>query len=145
MVASVPFLAEATLDIAAPPAVVFDKLANHDAWAEWMPRSFTPSGRPLGLLKVGHRPRVRIAGAPVASPIEVSIVERPTQLAWRGALGKWLFAEHRFTFEAIRDGTRVRSIETWDGHLASFARPALRRVAESVARDLLEALSRAVR
>jgi hypothetical protein len=141
----VPFLAEATLDIAQPPEVVFDKLADHDGWPAWMPASFAPTGRSLGVLKVGHRPRVRIAGAPLASPIEISIVERPTQLAWKGAAGKWLFAEHRFTFEAIRSGTRVCSIETWDGHLAQLARPAIRRVAERVALEMLEALSRSLR
>ena len=141
-----PFVAEASLHISAPVATVFDTLADHDGWKAWMPRSFRPVGRPLGKLSAGARPRVRIAGARFASPIEVTVVDRPREIAWRGGIGKLLYAEHRFLFSDAKDGgTHVRSVETWDGLIAPLVRPVVKRVAEKVGREQLAALARGVR
>jgi hypothetical protein len=141
----VPFVAEASLHIAAPTTAVFDKLADHDGWRSWMPRSFRPVGRPLGKLSAGARPRVRIAGARIASPIDVTVVDRPREITWRGGIGRLLFAEHRFLFEEGKNGgTTVRSVETWDGLIAPFVRPVVKRLAEKVGREQLAALARAM-
>jgi hypothetical protein len=143
---AVPFVAEASIRVNAPSSAVFDTLADHDGWSAWMPRSFRPVGRPLGKLSAGARPRVRIAGARFASPIEVTVVDRPREITWRGGIGKLLFAEHRFLFADTTDGgTEVRSVETWDGLIAPFVRPIVKRVAEKVGREQLAALARAAR
>lgn len=137
-----PFLAEASIEIPVPPEVAFDKLIDFPSWESWMPRSFRPAERGAPL-RVGDRVRVRIQGLP--AKLTVSTVERPLTVAWRGGVGKLLFAEHVFRFEAKGSGTLVRSQEVWDGRLASAMRPIVKPGAERVGRQQLEALARALR
>ncbi|HVY45352.1 MAG TPA: SRPBCC family protein [Minicystis sp.] len=139
------FVAEARRSVAAPPEIAFDRLADHASWRAWMPRSFRPVGPPLGRLRVGDRPRVRIAGALVPTPIEVFVVERAREIGWRGGIRPLLYAEHRFLFDAADGGgTVVRSVETWSGALAPVARRLVQPVAERIGREQLDALARAV-
>lgn len=141
-----PFLAEASLEIAVAPDVAFDKLLDFSTWASWMPPSFRPvsAARQSGPLRVGERISVRIGRSPFPSPLTVSIVDRPRTIAWRGGVGKLLFAEHVFRFEAKGDATVVRSQELWDGRIAPALRPVVKRLAERVGREQLEALARAL-
>ena len=137
-----PFLAEASIEIPTSPEVAFDKLIDFPSWDRWMPRSFQPAerGAPLTL---GASVRVRIHGMP--SKLTVSVLERPLTVAWRGGIGRLLFAEHAFRFEPKGKGTLVRSQEVWDGRLASALRPFVKPGAERVGRQQLEALARALR
>jgi len=140
------FVAESRLTVAVSPEVLFDRLLDHASWRGWMPSAFTPIGSPLGRLRVGDSPRVRIAGAPVATPIRVTVVDRPRELSWCGGVKRVLWAEHRFLFEADgRGGTHLRSLETWHGALAAAARRIVQPIAERVGREQLEALARSVR
>ena len=132
------FVAEASIDSNEPPEALFDRLVDHEEWFRFMPRSFRPMGKPKSKLKVGDRVTVRIAGLP--SPIFISTVLRPNELAWTGGRRGILYAEHRFVFEARGSGTRVRSIETWDGILTPFLRPFVKRMAERVGKQQLKAL-----
>lgn len=110
-----------------------------------MPGSFTPVGSPLGRLRVGDSPRIRIAGARVATPIHVSVVDRPREITWCGGVRGVLWAEHRFLFEADgHGGTLVRSLETWEGALAVATRRFVQPIAERVGREQLEALARSI-
>jgi hypothetical protein len=143
---AVSFLAETALDMPVAPEIAFDALADHARWPAWMPRTFTPVGPSLGTLRPGDRLRVRIAHAPVASPIVVSVVDRPREIAWRGGPRGVLAAEHRFLFEPNGSGgTRVRSVERWQGILAPLLRPIVQRLAERIGAEQLAGLARAAR
>jgi hypothetical protein len=141
------FVVEAERIIEAPPQRVFDKLADFASWPAWMPRSFVAVVRGAAApspLRLGDRFRVRVGGAPVASTLRVSVLERPRELAWRGGVRGLLRAEHRFVFEPDGDTrTRVRSIETWHGSLARLLRRFVEPAALRIGGQQLEALARA--
>jgi hypothetical protein len=140
------FVAEAERTIDAPPQRVFDRLADVASWPSWMPRSFAPvvrSGTPSPL-RPGDRFRVKISGAPLASTLKISKLDRPNELAWRGGVRGLLWAEHRFVFEPIGDRkTRVRSIETWRGALAGVLRRLVEPAAVRIGAQQLEGLAKA--
>jgi hypothetical protein len=140
------FVAQAELTIDAPAQRVFDRLADFATWPSWMPASFVPVVRP-GLpspLQLGDRFRVKVAGAPFASTLRLSILDRPREIAWRGGVRGLLWAEHRFVLEPDGDRrTRVRSIETWRGALAGLTRRIVKPVAEKVGSQQLAGLARA--
>lgn len=139
------FVAESLRNVAVSPDVLFDRLADHASWRGWMPPSFVPVGSPLGRLRVGDSPRVRIDGARVGTPIHVSVMERGRELTWCGGVRRVLWGEHRFLFESDgKGGTNVRSVETWHGVLASAARRLVQPLAERIGREQLEALARSV-
>jgi hypothetical protein len=139
------FVAEASRTLGVPPEVAFDRLADHPSWKEWMPRSFTPLSPARGALRVGDRLRMRIARAPFPAVIEVTVVERAKEIAWRGGVAGVLHAEHRFLFESDgKGGTRVRSVETWRGALAAVLRRFVRPVAERIGAEQLDGLARGV-
>lgn len=137
-----PFTVEVAVDVDVEPEVAFDTLADHDAWREWMPRSFRPVGPSLGTLRVGMKVPVRIQPLPMTTPIAVRLVERPGELTWTGG-SPGMRADHRFVFEARKGGgTRIRSIETWSGVLARVLKPVVKRGAERVGRALVEGLKK---
>ncbi len=131
-----PYTVEESLEMDVDPTVAFDTLADHGSWQEWMPSSFRPVGRSVGTLRVGAAPRVRIAGLPLATPLPVTVVERPREITWSGG-NALLRGEHTFRFEATARGTRVTSSETWSGLLAWMLKPVLRRGAAHVGRAQL--------
>jgi hypothetical protein len=138
------FVAEASITLPVTPEVAFDALLDHPSWVEWMPRSFVPAsdlGRPL---REGDEIRVRIAGAPVASKIDVAVVDRAREITWCGGVRGLLYGRHRFLFEPHEGGTRVRSAETWSGVLAAVVKPALKRAASKVGMQQLRGLEKAV-
>ncbi len=140
------FVAEAELIIDAPPARVFDRLADFASWPTWMPRSFIPVVRPgePSPLRLDDRFRVKIAGGPFASTLRISVLERPREIAWRGGLRGLLWAEHRFVLEPDGDRrTRVRSIETWRGALAGLTRRFVKPLAVKIGGEQLKGLARA--
>jgi hypothetical protein len=140
------FVAEAERTIDAPAARVFDRLADLASWPSWMPRSFAPvvrNGTPSPL-RSGDRFRVKISGAPLASTLKISKLDRPRELAWRGGVRGVLWAEHRFVFEPIGDKkTRVRSIETWRGALSGLLRRIVEPAAMRIGAQQLEGLAKA--
>jgi hypothetical protein len=136
------FIAQASRRVAAPPEALFDKLADFSSWFDWMPKTFRPTAGPRRVLRERDRMRIRIDGAPISSPIRVSVVDRPREVAWTGGVRGILWAEHRFLFTAADDGgTEARSVETWSGVMAPVLRPIVKRVAERIGREQLEALA----
>jgi carbon monoxide dehydrogenase subunit G len=144
MRATMPFVAKGSRHVSVTPEVAFDRLADYASWADWMPQSFRPTGSPSGALVIGRKIRVRVGGLPGVTTIEVSEARRPAEIAWQGGLPGVLFADHRFLFEADGDGTKVTSLETWSGALASLARLFIQPMAERIGGQQLEALARAV-
>lgn len=139
-----PYTVTAHIDLDVSPEIAFDTLADHASWPDWMPSSFRPVGRSLGTLRVGAEPRVRIAGLPVASPILVTVLDRPREITWTGG-SAGVHAEHRFLFEARDGGVRVTSSETWSGALAWALGPLVRRAAARIGRAQLAALGKGAR
>jgi hypothetical protein len=139
------YTVEVELDVDVAPEIAFDTLADHDSWRAWMPRSFAPMGPSLGTLRAGMRPRVRIDRLPVATPIAVTLVDRPRAIVWGGG-SALLRAEHRFTFEARAEGgTKLRSSEKWSGLLARALSPLVKRAAARIGREQLEAIANEAR
>jgi hypothetical protein len=136
------FIAEASIFVSAPPEAVFDKLADHPSWHAWMPATFRPVGTSRGPLRVGDKLPMYIARLPVVTPIEVLVVDRASEITWGGG-SPLLRARHRFLFEAEAAGTRVRSVETWEGALDFALKRVIKPLAERIARDQLEALRQA--
>lgn len=140
------FIAQAERTIDAPAQRVFDRLADLASWPAWMPRSFRPVVRPgtPSPLRLGDRFRVKVGGAPIASKLEVSRLDRPRELAWCGGIRRVLYAEHRFVLEPDGDHrTRVRSIETWNGALAGLLRRFVEPAAMRIGGQQLAALAKA--
>jgi hypothetical protein len=141
-----PFVTEAHIDIDVAPELAFDTLLDHPTWKDWMPPSFRVASPADGPHRLGHRFRVRVAGAPFASSIELTIADRPHEIAWCGGVRGVLHADHRFRFSGDgKGGTHVHSHETWSGALARFLRPVLARAAERVGREQLAGLATACR
>ena len=140
------FVARGSRRMPVSAEVAFDRLADLSSWPRWMPSSFHPVGKLAGVLRPGQRVWVKIAGIPVASPIDVTEVRRPTEIAWSGGVPGVLWANHQFFFEA--DGpsaTVVVSHETWSGVLAPVAERLIKRNAERIGGQHLEALERSLR
>ena len=138
------FVAEAFLSLDVPPEVAFDALADHPSWAGWMPRSFIPVSRADGPLRAGKKLRMKIAGAPVASTIVVTVVERAREITWCGGVRGLLRAEHRFLFESDgKGGTKIHSHETWRGALAPLLKHVVKPAAERVGSEQLAGLAAA--
>lgn len=140
------FVAQTERTIAAPPQRVFDTLANVASWPAWMPRTFAPVADPAlpSPLRIGDRFRVKVGGAPFASTLKISKLERPREIAWRGGIRGVLWAEHRFVLEPDGDrGTRVRSIETWHGALAGVLRRLVEPAAVRIGGQQLDGLANA--
>jgi hypothetical protein len=138
------FVAEASIVLDVPPEVAFDKLADHASWHAWMPATFRPQGRSRGNLKKGDKLSVRIARMPFASPIKVYVVDRPGEITWGGRVPGVIGARHRFLFEAEGKGTRVRSVETWEGPLDRVLRRVIKPLAEKIGGEQLAALKNAL-
>lgn len=136
-----PYTVQSHLDIAVSPEIAFDTLADHGSWPAWMPRSFAPVGPSLGTLRVGMAPRVRINGLPFATPLFVTVVDRPRAITWSGGSAA-LRGEHTFRFEPHEGGTRVTSVEVWSGWVAWVLSPVLRRGALRVGRAQLRGIEK---
>lgn len=140
------FVAEARIEIDASPEVVFEKLADHRTWMDWMPPSFTPAVRAEVPHYVGKRFGVKIAGLPVASTIQITSLERPRLIAWTGGMRGLLRGHHEFHIASDgKGGTVVRSVETWSGVLAPVLRPMLKPAAERIGSEQLAGLVAACR
>jgi hypothetical protein len=134
------FLAETSIVVSATPEAAFDRLADYPTWKEWMPKSFHPTSARKEPLSLGAKVKTRVARMPVPTMLEVVVFERGKELTWRGGNGA-LNAWHRFLFEAAGDNqTRVRSVETWAGVLSFAVKPIVRKLAEKIGREQLEAL-----
>jgi hypothetical protein len=136
------YVARASRILPVPAKVAFDRLADHDGWARWMPTSFRPVGPPLGRLAEGARFRVRILGLPAPATCTVVAVRPDAELSWSGGRRGVLHGEHRFVFHPKGEtSVEIESVETWSGAIASLLRPIIQRGATKVGQEQLEALA----
>jgi hypothetical protein len=113
----------AKVDIAAPPARVWEVLTDFAAYPSWNTFITEISGRAAE----GERLRVRIAppgGRSMSFRPSVLRCEEGRELAWLGRtlLPRVVDGEHRFTLEPLGDGrTRFTQSERFSGVLAALA------------------------
>jgi hypothetical protein len=139
-----PYVVRASRKLNVSARVAFDRLADFDAWSEWMPASFRPVGK-VGRLSEGKFFRVKISGMPVASKCEVSVFKDAEEITWRGGVKSLLLAEHRFLF--VRSGddeVEVQSVEAWHGALARLLKFGIAPAADRIGNQQLDALAAAV-
>ena len=120
-----------TVDIDAPPAVVWDQLTALPAFREWNPFIREAGGQPV----VGGTIRVRVApslGIPLVFHARVLERDEGRKLRWRGhVLTDWLASgEHVFTIEPLSTGgVRFVQREVFTGLLPRLAGALLEREA----------------
>jgi uncharacterized protein YndB with AHSA1/START domain len=119
---SAPAVASSKIEIAAPPGVVWDVIADFDSWPEWNPevRSMSVDGP----VSKGTRFKWRAGPGTITSTLQR--VERPDLIAWTGkTLG--MEAIHVWRFEPRDGGTLVSTRESWAGLLPRLLRGPMRK------------------
>ncbi len=115
-----------TIDIAAPPEVVWEVLTDLERYSEWNP--FIVSSR--GVAAVGERLTNRMqppGGRAMTFRPKVTVVEPGRVLEWLGRLGvPGVFdGRHRFELEPNPAGTRLTQSEEFTGLLVRFLQKSL--------------------
>ncbi len=116
-----------SVDIEAPPEIVWDVLTDLDQYTEWNPFIVASSGDVVLGGRLTNRIQPPGGRAITFKPI-VTVVEAPRTLEWLGRLGfRGLFdGRHRFELEPTPSGgTRVVHTEHFQGLLVRFLRKSL--------------------
>jgi hypothetical protein len=107
---SAPAVASGSIEIEAPPEVVWDVLTNIEAWPSWNPevRTATVDGelRPYATF------RWKAGPGTITSTIQE--LDPPNRITWRGST-VGIRAIHVYRLEAGPSGTSVVSEESWAG------------------------------
>jgi uncharacterized protein YndB with AHSA1/START domain len=118
-----PVIASTEGEIAAPPEVVWDVLADFESWPKWNPD--VNSIELEGPVAVGSVFRWKTGPSRITSTLEA--VERPSELGWTGkTFGAK--AVHVWSFEPRGDGTIVRTTESFEGMLPRLMRKRMQKV-----------------
>jgi uncharacterized protein YndB with AHSA1/START domain len=130
-----PVLAEAEIEIAAPPETVWGVIADIAHWPGWNPevKSMALSGE----VAPGSEFRWKAGGVGIRSRLEE--VDPPRLIGWTGkAIG--LKARHVYRLEPGGTGTRVSTEESYDGWLARLFRGRLQPMLDKALGDGLSHL-----
>jgi uncharacterized protein YndB with AHSA1/START domain len=109
-----PVIAEGTIQIDAPPEIVWGVLTDIAGWPSWNPGVKTAQLR--GSLAEGSVFRWKSGGVPITSVIRG--VDPPREIGWTGSM-LGVRAIHVYRFEPRDGGTLARTDESWEGFLAS--------------------------
>jgi carbon monoxide dehydrogenase subunit G len=109
---SAPVVASSEIEVAAPPEVAWDVLADLDAWPAWNPdvQSMSIEG------PVSPGARFKWRSGPLKITSTLRSVERPNLIGWTGK-APGIDAVHVWRFEPRDGGTLVRTEESWAGLL----------------------------
>jgi uncharacterized protein YndB with AHSA1/START domain len=120
-----PAIASSEIEVAAPPEVVWDVLADFESWPEWNPDvgEVTIDGP----VAQGTEFRWKTGALPIRSTL--SEVERPNVIGWTGK-APGIRAVHVWRFEPRGAGTRVVTEESWAGPLPRLLRGPMRSALE---------------
>jgi hypothetical protein len=131
----------ATIQIDAPPAVVWAVLTDLGSYPDWNPLFREASGQ----VAVGNRIRLRSLhpanGRMMTVNPKITIAVPDAELRWAASLPGIMSGEHRFTLTAVDGGTLLEQSETFRGLLVPFSGKTLAR-AEASFRALNEALKK---
>jgi len=115
----IKYRVERSVEIAAPPAAVWDRITAVRTWPEWKPfiaRTVMKEDR----LSLGSRFKmhIRVKG-PFAAPVSVRVCEwqPPRRLAWTGGIPGVTMSVHSFILEETNGRTRLTSLEEFTGAL----------------------------
>jgi uncharacterized protein YndB with AHSA1/START domain len=112
-----PAVASSEIEVAAPPEVVWDVIADFERWPSWNPdvKSLSMTG------PVAEGTEFKWKAGPTTLKSTLQRVERPGLIGWTGKTFG-INAIHVWRFEP-RDGkTLVRTEESWDGPLPRLLR-----------------------
>lgn len=130
-----PAIAEGEIQIAAPPALVWDVIAELPAWPSW--NSDVRSMTVLGPIEPGTEFRWRSGSSSLISTLQV--VDPPSEIAWTGST-MGIHAVHVFRFEAKDGGTWARSEESFTGLIPTVLRGYSRTIIQRGIDSILTAL-----
>lgn len=117
-----PVKASAELEVAAPPQVVWDLLADFARWPDWNP--VVSDVQMEGPLAPGTVFRWKTGAAAITSTLQH--VAAPTDLVWTGRT-KGINAVHVYRLTPSATGTLVTTEESWSGLLPRLFSGGLRR------------------
>ena len=113
-----PMVAQHTVTIEAPPAVVWALLTDIDGWPRW--QSAISRAQLQGPLAIGTQFNWTSGGTAIVSTIR--ILELGQRFGWTGtALGTT--TEHIWTLQAAGTGTLVTTTESMSGWLIRLVKP----------------------
>ena len=132
---SAPVIGSAEAVIGAPVELVWDVLSDFENWPKWN-RSVSKI-RLNGPLEVGTSFDWVGGGSKIASRLEE--IDRPHRIAWSGrTLG--IRAVHVWSFQAVEQGTSVRTEESFDGLIVRMLPGVMRRMLDKALREGMDAL-----
>ncbi len=118
---------ERTLDIEAPPDVVWRVLTDVERWPEWTRSERSAKLETGGPLRVGSCAKLGVAGSPMHSVWEVTSLHEGRSFLWENSQpGLRNIAGHYL--EPAGAGTRARLTIDMSGPLSVLMRPYLARV-----------------
>ena len=115
---------EQSIDIAAPPAVVWAVLTDVPRWPEWTRSERSAQPVDDGPFQVGSRAKLGVAGSPQVTIWEVTALREGESFVWENtSLGLHNIAGHYI--ETSDAGSRVRLTVDMSGLLSVVMRPYL--------------------
>ena len=120
---SAPAIAEGEIQIAAPPATVWEVIADIAAWPTW--NTDVKSMTLEDPVAPGSTFRWKAGSSSLVSTLKV--VDPPREIAWIGVT-MGIHAVHVFHFEPSDGGTRARSEESFRGLIPTVLRGYSRKV-----------------
>lgn len=130
-----PAIASSEIEVAAPPEVVWDTLADFERWPRW--NSEVKSLSIVGPVAEGTRFKWKTG--PLSITSDLREVRRPSLIAWTGhAFG--IDAVHVWRFEPRDAGTLVHTEESWSGWLPRALRRPMRKALQKGLDDGMPAL-----
>ena len=132
--AQAPVFASGEIQIAAPPEVVWDVVANVDQWPEWNPGVSDVSLD--GPISPGTTFNWKAGRSKIVSRFER--VDRPRSVGWTGrTLG--IPAIHVWKIEQADTGSRLSTQESWGGWLTRLLRRKLQAMLDEAVQKGLQA------
>ena len=126
---SAPVVASGEIEVAAPPEVVWDVVADFDRWPAWNPDVQRLSLH--GPVAEGTEFRWRAGPSTIRSTLRT--VERPRRIGWTGKTPGLPRAVHLWWFEPKDGHTLARTSESWEGLLPRLLRgPMLKQLQKGI-------------
>lgn len=130
-----PVRSSRSIEVAAPPEVVWDVLTGFADWPKWNPDVKSMSFD--GPLEPGSTFRWKSGPGTIVSTLEE--VDPPRRVRWRGRTMS-IAALHEYRLEPRDGGTRVETEETFSGLLARLMRGSLQKTLDRALEQGLEQL-----